>query len=194
LVTKASSATSAVVASSTSRLTLLDLWRLAVEWCPKKARWPHLIDEHNSWGPAHELGHALIEPSDRWDKHDYGRCALAFCRCKAERCDTHEVAAMLISRALLRAAGNEFMSEREYNETSDIDLVQPIHEARAKALLRRKRLWPVPRTRRTLEAALKRRLGRPRGSKPSKQPPVPRLRGSVGLGMFANLLFNPAAL
>ena len=193
MVTKVSSAQHAVDASSSS-LTLRDLWVIANEWCPLKARWPHLLESEKSWGPAHELGHALIETRDRWDKHDYGRCALAFCHCKAARCDTHEIAAMLISHALLRATGNAFMSEREYNETSDIDLVQPIHEARAKALLRRKKLWPVPRTRKTLEAALRRRLGRPRGSKPPKRPPVPRLRGSVGLGMFANLLFNPAAL
>jgi hypothetical protein len=147
-----------------------------------------LLEDKNSWGPAHELGHALIEPSRGWKEYDYGRCALAFCNHRGQRCDTYEVAAMLISHALLRASGNAFMSEREYNETSDVDLVDPVHDKRAKALLRRKGLWPVPRTRRALEAALKRRLGKPRGR---KQPRVQTIRGSVGLAMFQNMLFNP---
>jgi hypothetical protein len=189
LVTKASSATNAVAVSNTSRLTLLDLWRLAVEWCPKKARWPHLIDDHESWGPAHELGHALIEARVRWNQNDYGHCPLAMCNCRRELCDTYEVAAMLISHALLRATGNEFMSEREYADTTDIDLVDPVHNQRAKALLRKKGLWPVPRTKRSLEAALRRRLGKPRGSKPRSPP-----GGGMALRMLTNILLNPAGL
>jgi hypothetical protein len=54
-------------------LTLGDIYELAVAWCPKKARWPHLIECADTWGPAHELGHALIETSDRWRKDGYGR-------------------------------------------------------------------------------------------------------------------------
>jgi hypothetical protein len=98
---------------------------------------------------------------------------------------------MLISHRLLRAAGYEHLADREYNETSDIDLVDGVHTERAKALLRRKKLWPVPRTLPSLERALQRRLGKPRGR---KQPRVQKIRGSVGLSMFQNMLFNPGAL
>lgn len=144
-------------------MTLRDLYDLAILWCPRKARWEHLIDRVNSWGPAHELGHALIETRDRWSKPDYGRCALAFCIHHAKRCDTHEMAAMGISCQLLRAAGHEEMVYAEHRATIDIELVDPIHIDRGKKLLRKKGLWPVPKTRRSLEAALKRRLGIPRG-------------------------------
>jgi hypothetical protein len=172
-------------------VTLHDLWQLANQWCPKKASWDHLLEAQSSWGPAHELGHALIEPPSGWHKHDYGRCALAFCIHRGHRCYTYEVAAMLISHRLLRAAGYEHLADREYNETSDIDLVDGVHTERAKALLRRKKLWPVPRTLPSLERALQRRLGKPRGR---KQPRVQKIRGSVGLSMFQNMLFNPGAL
>lgn len=168
-------------------MTLHDLWLLANQWCPKRASWDHLLEAQGSWGPAHELGHALIETSDRWFKRDYGHCALAFCQCHLDLCDTYEVAAMYISHRLLRAAKHEYLADREYNETSDIDLVDEVHTERAKALLRRKKLWPVPRTKRGLEAALKRRLGKPRGR---KLPRVPRIRGSVGLAMFQGLVFQ----
>lgn len=188
MATKDSNVTSAGVESS---LSLEMLYQLAVEWCPKKARWSHLLVTIASWGPAHELGHALIETPDRWNKQDYGHCPIAFCKCRYDLCDTYEIAAMRISSRLLAAAGHPRLAHQEYDETSDIDLVDPIHEGRATALLRRKKLWPVPRTKRTLEAALKRRLGRPRGS---KSQPLRRVRGSVALGMFQNLLFNPGAL
>jgi hypothetical protein len=192
LVTKASNARHATDASSTSRLTLQDLWRLANLWCPKPARWTHLLDEPNSWGPAHELGHALIEPRWRWKFRNYERCPLGFCQCnKANPCNAYEAAAMYISRTLLRAVGHEFIADREIEETTDYDYLEPADFKRAKALLKRKKLWPVPRTRKALEAALKHRLGKPRGR---KQPRVQKIRGSVGLAMFQNLLFNPGAL
>jgi hypothetical protein len=174
-------------------VTLEDLYELANLWCPKKARWAHLLEHADTWGPAHELGHALIETSDRWRKESYGHCAIAFCECPRHLCDTYEIAAMRISSRLLAACGHPGLAHQEFDETSDIDLVDPIHEKRATALLRRKKLWPVPRTRRTLEAALVRRLGKPQGSKP-KPPKPPSIRGSVGLGMFAHLLFNPGML
>ena len=193
LVTKASNATSAVAASSTLNLQIL--WQLANLWCPKPARWKHLLDTSDSWGPAHELGHALLEPRWRWKFKNYERCPLGFCTCnKLHPCNAYEAAAMYVSRALLRATGNEFIADREINETTDYDYLEPADFKRAKALLRRKKLWPIPRTRRTLEVALKRRLGKPRGRRalPTQQPPAPR--GSTALGMFQNLLFNPGAL
>lgn len=172
-------------------MTLYDLWQLANQWCPKKASWDHLLEAQSSWGPAHELGHALIETSDRWGKESYGHCAIAFCECPRHLCDTYEIAAMRISSRLLAACGHPRLAHQEFNETSDIDLVDPIHEGRATALLRRKKLWPVPRTLPALERALKRRLGKPRGR---KSPRVQKIRGSVGLSMFQNLLFNPGQL
>lgn len=191
---KDSRATSAAAASSSS-LTLMDLWALANEWCPKKASWTYLLD-NASWGCAHELGHALIEPAHRWVQRNYGRCSIGHCRCRGEACDVHEAAAMRISAALLAAVGRLDLVDAEVEATNDYDLIIEESWRRSKALLKRKKLWPVPRTRRSLEAALRRRLGRPRGrrQRPSANPPVPKTRGSAAMGMFANMLYNPGLL
>lgn len=160
-----------------ARLSLDVLYELALEWCPTKARWNHLLDGPKTWGPAHELGHALIEARWRWDIEGYDHCALGCCHCtKWGYCTVYEAAAMYISRGLLVAAGQAFLAEREINDTHDYDYIEPYHFKRARNLLRRKKLWPVPRSRRSLEAALKRRLGKPRGGplvpkKPRRAPP-----------------------
>ena len=149
-------------------MTLDDLYQLAVIWCPKKARWKHLLENVEDWGCAHELAHALIEPSFRWKMHSYGRCSIGFCEHHLDQCDTYEAAAMYISRTLLVAVGQPQLAEREVQNTNDYDLIDLVHFTRAKALLKRKGLWPVPRTKRSLEAALKRRLRIPRGGRPRK--------------------------
>lgn len=174
MVTKDSSVRRATVASSSS-LTLTDLWVAANLWCPKKAAWTHLLDDLGDWGPAHELGHALIEPSRRWELRDYGRCPVGSCHHRGKECDVYEVAAMRVSHALVCAAGRPDLVGREVESTIDYDLIEGTCWLRGKALLERKRLWPVPRTRRSLEVALRRRLGRPRGrrQRPSINPPVP---------------------
>ena len=146
-------------------LTLHILRRLANEWCPTKATWVHLLDDTEYWGPAHELGHALIETPDRWKKLDYGRCALGFCQCGSERCDVYEAAAMRISAALVKAAGQPELSEREIIDTGGYDRMTDTSRRRSIPLLKRKGLWPVPVSERSLKAALKRRLGKPRGNR-----------------------------
>lgn len=154
---------------SPDRMTLDDLYELALAWCPKRARWERLITSAHDWGSAHELGHALIEVPWRRRHANYKRCSLGFCTCRADSCDTHEIAAMMVSRRLLRATGNERLYEDEVKYTSDLDLVDVVHIKRARRLLRSKGLCPVPRTRKSLEAALKRRLGKPRGGKPRRR-------------------------
>ncbi len=151
-------------------MTLEDIWKLANTWCPSKA-WAHLLEDPDSWGPSHELGHLLIEPAWRRDKYDYGRCAPGFCQCRGEECDIAEIAAMLISHRLVEICGHPELADAEIQQTSDYDLISTPHNfRRARALLRRKRLWPVPRSVRGLEALLKRRVGRPCMKRKRRQP------------------------
>lgn len=177
--TKGSSARSANDASSSS-LTLRVLWALANEWCPRDASWTHLLDYWDSWGPSHEIGHALIEPYERQGQGDYGRCTTGFCRCDDE-CDVYEIAAMLVSKALVTAAGHPELADKEIEDTTDYDLAaSPQNYRRARALLRKKKLWPVPKTREALEAALKRNLRRrvpvsKRRQRAKRTPPKPWL-------------------
>lgn len=97
---------------------------------------------------------------------------------------------MRISEALLKAAGRPDLVEEEVQATSDYDFIMDTSWRRSKALLERKKLWPVPRTRKALEAALKRRLGRPRGRKS----PRPRKRQADLLEMFATEVMSQATL
>lgn len=170
-------------------MNLSYLYDLSILWCPKVARWLHLIDDHqDAGGPAHELGHALIEPRERWRRRDYGRCSLSSCVCRDELCRVYEAAAMRISSALLRAAGRPELVGAEIESTSDYDLIEPSHFAHARVLLKKKGLWPVPRTKRSLESALARRLGRPRGS--ARRPPPRRVQGSVAMAMLVDQIYS----
>lgn len=144
-------------------MTLNDLLALAIEWCPADARWDHMLDKARSWGASHELAHALIEPAWRWTDNNYQRCPLGFCACSREECTVYEAAAMMISHRLVAAAGAPQLTENEIQNTPDYDLIYDEHWQRAKALLKRKKLWPVPRTKRSLERALRRRLRSPQG-------------------------------
>ena len=142
-------------------MTLDDLYKLALSWVPRKAWWPHLLEDPNHWGPAHELGHALIEEPWRRHKRAYGLCDLGDCKCRGRVCEAHEVAAMVISRRLLDATGNIHLSNREFNDTGYSWIIDDLTNVRrARALLRKKKLWPVPRSRRALEALLRRRFRR----------------------------------
>lgn len=181
---KASSARRAVGASN---MSLRDLWNIANEWCPRKAAWTNLLDYWDSWGPSHEIGHALIEPRKRRNKDSYGRCAPGFCEHEDDECDVFEVAAMMISRRLVTVAGHPNLANREVNDTNDYDLIAtPRNFRRARALLKRKKLWPVPRTKAALERALQQRCGRripvAKRRKRAKRTPF------APLSMFANLL------
>lgn len=172
---------SARAATGGSSMSLRDLWSIANEWCPRKAAWTHLLDYWDSWGPSHEIGHALIEPRENRSKDSYGRCAPGFCEHEDEECDIYEIAAMMISSRLVTAAGHPNLANREINDTTDYDLIAtPRNFRRARALLKRKKLWPVPRTRRALERALQARLGRrvpvqKRRQRAKQTPPKPWL-------------------
>lgn len=172
-------------------MTLMDLHALAILWCPVDARWTHLMDRTHGWGHAHEIGHALIESRWRWKLSSYGHCQLAFCECgPTQPCSVAECAAMYISQSLLTTAGYPELAAQEIEDTTDYALLDEVHFKRAKTLLKRKHLWPVPRTRRSLEAALKAKLGKPRGEAVVPQS-VQRARGrSVALSLFENLLLN----
>lgn len=162
-------------------MSLRDLWSIANEWCPRSASWTHLLDYWDSWGPSHEIGHALIEPRERHVLDSYGRCSTGFCRCDDDDCDVIEIAAMLISGKLVAYAGRPELADKEANDTTYYDLAAtPANFRRARALLRKKKLWPVPRTKKALEAALKRNLGRrvpvaKRRQRAKQTPPKPWL-------------------
>jgi hypothetical protein len=146
-------------------VTLADLHELAIAWCPLEARREDLLRIERDWAPAHELAHALIEPRWRWERGYYARCSLGFCECGGHRdeCTVYEAAAMMISHRLVQAAGAPDLADKEVQNTNDYDMIDDHHWEQAKALLKRRTLWPVPRTRRSLERALKRRLRIPRG-------------------------------
>lgn len=148
-------------------MTLEDLHNLAVLWCPKKARWDNIfVVDH--WGPAHELGHALIETRDRWKKESYGRCSLSSCKCYLQRCVVYEAAAMTISRGLLKNVGREDLADDELQATDDYDFIEEEHYRRAMRLLRDKNVWPMPKKLPQLERLLRVRLVKPRGASPRK--------------------------
>jgi len=111
----------------------------------------------NRWGPAHELGHVLVAGDDDGRYHfAYGLCGIETCDCTNEWCLVVECASMIISRALLTAAGYPDVAELEHRQTEGVEFVV-LHRRRARALLKRIGLWPVPVTILDLESALERR-------------------------------------
>jgi hypothetical protein len=156
-------------------LTLDDIYLLALSWVPRRAWWSHLLlggAEH--WGPAHELAHALIEEPWRRRRRTYALCDFNKCTCRGQMCEVHEIAAMAISRRLLSATGNPRLANREYNDTGYGWIIDDsVLNQRALALLKRKGLWPVPRSRSALEAQLRRRFRR---SSAPRRPTRPRPR------------------
>lgn len=151
-----------------------DIYQLALSWAPRRARWSHLLEEAQDWGPAHELAHALIEEPWRRKKRDYALCPFGACHCRGRMCEVHEVAAMIVSRKLLIAARKTHLANREYNDTGYGWIIDdPTNVERACALLRRKGLWPVPTSKNALEAQLRRRFRRRSAlyrPKPPRQP------------------------
>jgi hypothetical protein len=170
-------------------ITLRDLWSLANEWVPRKACWKHLLDYWNNWGPAHELGHALLEPAERRSKRSYGRCAPGACQHEDDECGVAEIAAMMISAQLVTAAGHPALAEREVQGTTDYDVIAtPANYRRARKLLKQRKLWLLPRTKATLERALRARLGR-RVPVAQRKKRAKRFPWSP-VSLFANMLFN----
>lgn len=139
-------------------LTMSGIHALAVRWTPPKARFDSMLVDRDSWGPAHELGHALVEPRSRHAIAGYGRCSLGFCRCRGESCNVFELAAMLVSSRLMFAAKRSDLVDDETQHTTDLDLVTPKNVDDAERLIRRLKLWPIPRTFAAVSRECQRRL------------------------------------
>lgn len=145
---------------SSARLSVLnveDLRQLALRWCPLVATyWGFVMGKTIEWGPAHELGHALVEPKSRRSRHGYGRCDIESCACPTQRCLVTEAAAMMISSDLHGACGRHELIATERRSTPSYDAYIAPEADRARAHLERLKLWPVPQTIRGLEVALRR--------------------------------------
>lgn len=141
-------------------LSLAAIQRLARRYTPRPARYePRLVGE-DWWGPAHEIGHALVATRADRALRDYGLpCAAGFCRCPYERCHVYELAAMAVSARLVCNAGRPDVATREVEDTSDYDLM--IHRGTVRAaerLLTQRKLQRLPRTIEGLERLLRWRL------------------------------------
>lgn len=142
-------------------ITLQALWQIASEWVPYTKEWGHLLTYWDTWGPAHEIGHALIEDPARRGIPGWGMsCQIGFCHHDGENCDVREVAAMTISNALVKAAGHPHLVADEIESTIDYDYISARSFRNGRALLRRQNLWPVPLTEEAIVQRLKERLGR----------------------------------
>lgn len=65
-----------------SALTLDAIWRIANRYTPRAARYNERISHPNSWGPAHEIGHALVATPKERTQRDFGlTCEPGMCRC-----------------------------------------------------------------------------------------------------------------
>lgn len=142
-------------------LTIFDLADLARAWCPRVAVRRGFLAHALGWGPAHEIGHALISLPHERALPEYGiRCSIGFCKCQYERCHVVELAAMRISAALVVAAGMPALADEERKNTEDYDLmVSPAGARAARRMVVRRVGWPVPRTRVGVERLLRERLG-----------------------------------
>jgi len=83
------------------RLTLTQLWRLAVTYAPRAAARADFLTPKNgySWTPAHELAHAVLSTKDQRGLPNYGMCEIESCRCPRESCHLVEGAVMRLSFA-----------------------------------------------------------------------------------------------
>lgn len=145
---------------SSRPLTIPALLRLARRYCPVKARWSGLVQQHSpEWGPGHEIGHALLSrPRERSLKH-YGLCSLGSCLCLHERCHVVELAAMYISSNFHHAADRHDLVAMEIQATDGYTTINtPWYWMRAAKLLAGQHLTRLPRTVLKLEELLTRRL------------------------------------
>jgi hypothetical protein len=155
-------------------ITLHALWRIANEWVPYTRAWGHLLMHWYSWGPAHEIGHALIEDPAHRATPGWGlSCEIGFCKHDDERCDVHEAAAMMISQTLVTATGHLHLANDEIESTIDYDHISQQSFNASKALLRIQGLWPIPTTKEAIVSRLKARLG-------SRVPIAKRRKRSLG--------------
>lgn len=118
---------------------------------------------YTSWGPAHEIGHALLSTPAQRALALFGLCSIGECSHHG-RCDTIEVAAMLISTRMHARMGRLDLVRAECRNTPDYArLMSADRLRRAKRTLRRFSLTRLPRTVEGLDALLARRLGAGKG-------------------------------
>lgn len=131
-----------------SALTLDAIWHIAVNHVPVAARYNDRLSMRRSWGPAHELAHALVASPKERTQRDFGlTCEPGMCRCPGEHCHVVELSAMSVSRRLVTAAGHAHLADVELQATPDYDMMvwsRPVRAARR--LLVRRRLLRLPRT------------------------------------------------
>lgn len=140
-------------------MTLRDLRSLYLRHVPVSSR-HYNADDGAKWWHAHELGHLLtVEPdSIGWsmfgldDANDpHGQNVHdRLCR---------ELAAMSVSRRLLKACGREDIAQLEIEETDSVTLRyldEPKARRRVDAILREHSCLRIPRTRDALAAKLER--------------------------------------
>ena len=132
-------------------LTLADIHELALRWTPRRARMDGLLKQVDHWGPAHELGHALISTQAERDRYLYGLQRRPWRQQAA-----HELAAMRVSASLLITAGREDLVDAERRWTPM--LLETEQAGMPGAHQRLKVLGELPRSRLELERLLKRKL------------------------------------
>lgn len=136
-------------------ITLHEIYRLARQHAPLAARRERFVARDFGWGPAHELAHALLSTRRERSVEDYGMCDFGGCTCDRARCMVIEVAAMTISHALVRAAGWPDLVYAERSSSPRIDATfGRVLRRRARALLQKRGLWPIPATSARLRAAI----------------------------------------
>lgn len=131
-------------------MTLDEIWMIANYFLPKIAVDPSRIGnaaQAASWGPAHEIAHALVASPEERTRPFFGLpCSPEFCRCDDERCHVVELAAMDVSRRILVSAGRRDLVDAELKATTDYDLMAHAANKRAaRRLIARSRLRRIPR-------------------------------------------------
>src|SRR5262249_42492141 len=147
-------------------LSLRDIHALALAWAPPRARMERLLAAAEHWGPAHELGHALISTPAQRVRYLYG-----LQRCTCQQHAANECAAVCISATFLQTAGRADLIEAEGRWTPMLLETVEVGASGAAKLLAT--LGPIPETRNGLSRLLHQRLGRsaPRDSTPNDQGP-----------------------
>lgn len=137
-------------------ITLAQIHALACRWASPEAAYENLLVDVVCWGPAHELGHALIA-GRRGRNRGYGLCSW-WCVCYRDRCTIIEAAAMIVSSTLLRRAGHRDLITKERHGTEGLNAIDEVRP-RGKLLLIERGIWPLPLDADGLEQLAARRIG-----------------------------------
>lgn len=138
-------------------LTLDDIFELYLRYVPTVSRHESAEDLPDTWWPAHELGHLLTVPRCQIGKPMFGLPQVGPCDPNAPRSYAYELAAMSISRRLLKAVGQPKLFDQEL-EASEYDVIHYGSHACARRILRRRNLLRLPHDHPCLEARVRRAL------------------------------------